>query len=139
MRSIEDINSYSVSGNLTRDAELKYSNSGLAICNFTIASNKNKKKGDEWVEHTNFIDCTIFANKAEAISQYLTKGKKLFIEGDFEQQRWEAEDGGKRQKLVLLPTKIVFGGGGDKDKPAGNTQRQAEPAAADEFEDDVPF
>lgn len=137
MRSVEDINNYSVSGNLTRDAELKYSNSGLAVCNFTIASNKNKKQGDEWVEHTNFIDCTIFANKAESISQYLTKGKKLFIEGQFEQQRWEDKDGNKRQKLVLMPAKIVFGGGGERTSSA--PQKAADTDSSDDFEDDVPF
>lgn len=131
MRKIEDVCNAHVSGNLADDAELKYSNSGTAICSFTLVANTNKKSGDEWESYPNFFDCTIFGRTAESLVQYLVKGKRVFLESRIEQQRWESE-GRKRSKIVLLPSKVILGGDPANHRPAQNT-------SSDSFDDDIPF
>ena len=69
-----DINSVVVIGRLTRDAELRYSNSGTAICKFALANNYSRKQGDSWIEETNFFDAVLMGRRAEALHKYLVKG-----------------------------------------------------------------
>lgn len=127
-KKVENIAHAFISGNLARDAEMKYSNGGLPICNFTVVANTNKKKGDEWESYANFFDCTIFGKTAESLHPYLVKGKLVFIDGKLEQQRWET-DGIKRSKVAILPDKVMLGG--------DRQQSSAETAVRDVFEDDI--
>lgn len=141
-RSVENISHAFVSGNLANDAELKYTNSGLAICSFTVVANTNKKKGEEWESYANFFDCTMFGRGAEALHKYLVKGKMVMIDGRLEQQRWENE-GSKRSKVVILVDKINLGGGGNGDSrpeaPSSDDVAPWEkpPKAAEDFQDDI--
>lgn len=141
-RGVENIAHAFVSGNLANDAELKYTNSGLAICNFTVVANTNKKRGEEWESYANFFDCTMFGRGAEALHKYLVKGKMVMIDGRLEQQRWENE-GGKRSKVVVLVDRINLGGGGQDSRPeapsAGDVAPWEKPpaAAVEDFKDDI--
>lgn len=122
---VEDIIRTVISGNLAADAELKFTNSGLAICNFTVVANNNKKRGDEWESRANFFDCTIFGRSAEALHQYLVKGKRVFIEGRLEQSRWET-DGVKKSKIGVIVDKVILGG-----DPKNHDSRPVAPSADD--------
>lgn len=104
-----DINSVNISGNLTNDPELRTTQSGMPVLSFGLASNdrvKNNRTG-EWEEKPNFIDCTMFGSRAEGISQYLSKGTKVFISGSLRYSSWE-RDGQKRTKIELIINDVVF-------------------------------
>ena len=72
-----DLNHVTLIGRLTRDAELKYTQSGFAISNFSIAVNRRRKNGEQWVEEAHFFDITLYGKSAESLKQYLIKGSRL--------------------------------------------------------------
>ena len=104
------INRVIQSGNLTRDAELRRTQSDLAVLVFSIAVNDRRRKpdSDEWEEVPNFIDCVMFGNRAEALASYLVKGSKVALEGKLRWSQWEAEDGSKRSKHEILVDELEF-------------------------------
>jgi len=98
-------------GRLTRDAELKYTNSGQAVCHFSVATNSRTKKGDQWVDESNYWDIDLWGKRGETINQYLTKGKLVAIHGDMRQDRWE-QDGQTRMKVRINANDVQFLGSG---------------------------
>ena len=101
------INRVVLSGNLTRDAEIRMSQSGMAIVSFGVAVNdrrKNQQTG-EWEDYANFVDCAMFGTRAEKLQPYLEKGTKVAIEGKLRWSQWEHE-GQKRSKLEVIVDEI---------------------------------
>lgn len=101
-------------GNLTRDPELRYIPSGMAVSDVTVAVNDKRKnaKGD-WVEETTFIDVTLWGRTAEVVNEYLSKGSPIFIEGRLKLDSWES-DGQKKYKLRVVCERMqMVGGRGD--------------------------
>lgn len=146
---MSDLNKVILIGRLTRDAELKYTNGGLAVSRFSMAVNRRKKSGDSWTEETDFFDCVLFGRTAEALGQYMTKGKQIGIEGELHQNRWE-QDGQKRSKVEIFVQNIqLLGGGQGGSRAGGAPQRESQsfnqyPAGGEsetspDFEDDIPF
>ncbi len=142
-----DINHVVLVGRLTRDAELRYTNSGVPICKFSIAINRRKKSGDDWVEEANFFDAVLIGRLGEAINQYLTKGKQIGLQGELRQNRWE-QDGQPRSKVEIFATNVqLLGsrGGGSRDSSqygAPSNESKGRPQNdndINEFEDDIPF
>ena len=144
-----DINHVVLVGRLTRDAELKVTNSGLQICKFSIANNYRKKQGENWVEEANFFDCFMMGRRAEALHRYLTKGTQVGVEGALRFSRWET-DGQPRTKVEVMVNEIqLFGGnrgggaprdGGSYEQQGGQPQSQSDSVdSGSDFEDDVPF
>ena len=130
-----DTNKVVIIGRLTRDAEMKYTNNGLAISNFSIAMSKSIKQNDQWVDTTIFInDLSLFGKRAEGLNQYLTKGQQVAINGCLDVDNWEQE-GKKRSKLKVHISDIQLLGG----KSASPQQRSLGGGNAQEFEDDIPF
>lgn len=106
-----DINRWIGSGNLTRDGEMRATQTGTSVCSFGLASNaghRNQQTG-EWEDIPNFIDCTIFGRQAEALQPYLRKGQKVFIEGELRFSQWERE-GQKHSKLEVIVDRLVLAG-----------------------------
>jgi single-strand DNA-binding protein len=134
-----DINHVILIGRLTRDAELKYTTGGTAVCKFSIAVNKKKKQGETWIDEANFFDVTAWAKLAETLSKYLVKGKQVAIDGELQQDRWE-KDGQSHSKVTVNAGNIQLLGGGDakttESKPA---QQAREDTAPPDFPDDIPF
>jgi single-strand DNA-binding protein len=98
-------------GNLTRDIELRYIPSGLAVSDITIAVNDRRKTANgDWVEEATFVDVTLWGRNAEVASEYLSKGSPLLIEGRLKLDRWET-DGQKRSKLRVIGEKMQMLGG----------------------------
>lgn len=95
-------------GNLTRNPELRYAPSGTPILNFGLACTYVYNSGGEKKEDKCFVDCVSFGKTAEAASQYITKGSKIYVEGRLSYRTWEAEGGGKRSKHEIVAEKIVF-------------------------------
>ena len=103
------INRVMISGNLTRDAELRSTQSGTSMLGMGIAVNdrrKNQKTG-EWEDYPNFVDCTMFGTRAEKLQPYLTKGAKVAVEGKLSYRSWE-KDGQRRSKLEVIVDEIEF-------------------------------
>ena len=91
------INRVIITGNLTRDPELRSTASGMPVLGFGVAVNdrrRNQQTG-EWEDYPNFIDCTMFGARAESVSRFLSKGSKVAIEGKLRWSQWE-RDGQKR-------------------------------------------
>lgn len=109
-----DLNVVALTGRLTRDAELKYTNSGLAICAFSVAVNRRRKQGDEWIEEASFFDVTLFGRRGEAVQRYLTKGTQIAVQGELKQDRWE-QDGNRRSKVQIIANDVQMLGGGRGD------------------------
>ena len=106
-----DVNHVLLIGRLTRDAELKYTTTGYPISSFSLALNRRRKEGEQWVEEAHFFDINLFGKTAEALKQYLTKGKQIAVEGELRQDRWE-QDGQSRSKVVIAANNIQLLGGG---------------------------
>ncbi len=103
------INRVIISGNLTRDSELRSTASGLPVLGFGVAVNdrrKNQQTG-EWEDYPNFIDCTMFGARAESLSRDLSKGTKVSVEGKLRWSQWERE-GQKRSKLEVIVDELEF-------------------------------
>lgn len=105
------INRVVVSGNLTRDPELRVTPGGTQVLGFGVAVNdrrRNQQTG-EWEDYPNFIDCTMFGNRAEALSRILRKGIKVAIEGKLRYSSWEDKNGGgRRSKVEIIPDEVVL-------------------------------
>ena len=114
------INRVVISGNLTRDPELRRTQSGMAIMSFGVAVNdrrRNQQTG-EWEDYANFVDCTMFGNRAESLSNYLSKGTKVAIEGKLRYSSWE-RDGQKRSKLEVVVDELEFMSSRDRQQGGG--------------------
>lgn len=107
-----DINTVSMIGRLTRDAELSYTPGGMAIASLSIAINRSVKKGEQWVEEADYFDVKVFGNQGKNLAQYLTKGKQIGIEGYLRQERWE-KDGQKKSRVIINANNIQLLGGKD--------------------------
>lgn len=105
-----DVNHVVLVGRLTRDAELRYTPSGIAVCNFAVAVNRRRKNGDEWSEEVSFFDIVLWGRQGEALNQYLVKGKQVAIDGELRQNRWE-QDGQSRSRIEIIANNLQLLGG----------------------------
>lgn len=145
------INRVIISGNLTRDPELRATASGLPVLGFGVAVNdrrKNQQSG-EWEDYPNFIDCTMFGTRAESLSRFLTKGAKVAIEGKLRWSQWERE-GQKRSKIEVIIDELEFMSSRNDNNNSGGGYSNASsaPAAAPApqvdvsasvYDEDIPF
>lgn len=103
------INKVMITGNLTRDPELRATTNGTQILHFGVAVNdrrRNQQTGD-WEDYPNFVDCVVFGARAEPLSRFLSKGSKVAIEGKLRYSSWE-KDGQKRSKLEVVVDDLDF-------------------------------
>lgn len=157
---MRDINVVVLVGRLTRDSELKYTKSGMPVARFSLAVNRSKKQGEEWVDEASFFDIDFWGKGAEAVNRYLIKGQQVGVEGELRQDRWE-QDGAARSKVVVNATNVrLLGGaaqgtGSTQGASQGNGHDEAAPDAArprqyaqasgpaitpdENFDDDIPF
>jgi len=103
------INRVLISGNLTRDPELRATATGMPVLGMGVAVNDRRKNPTtgEWEDYPNFIDCTMFGARAESVARFLTKGSKVTIEGKLRWSQWE-RDGLKRSKIEVIVDEIEF-------------------------------
>ena len=134
---MNDLNSVIIVGNLTKDIEVKYTQSGSAIGNISIASNRSKKQGDQWVDEVSYFDVVLFGKSVENLQQYLTKGKKVAVQGHLKQDRWKDQQGNNKSKISIISESIQFVGGNNGQKSEDvPPQTEAEQMG---FDADVPF
>jgi len=131
-------------GNLGRDPELRYTPQGTPVCSFSMATNERRKdKSGELQDQTTWFRVTLWGRQAETASQYLTKGRPVYIEGRLRVEEWTDRDGKARHTLEVHGTDMQFIGGGRGEEPpmeraaaAGGGAATEQPDIAD---DDIPF
>jgi single-strand DNA-binding protein len=102
------INQVLLMGNLTRDPELRQTPNGQNVCSFSLALNRSyKDQAGEWKESTDYVDIVAWGPLAERVSQYLSKGRRCFVQGRLQSRSWE-QDGQKRSKLEVLANDVTF-------------------------------
>ena len=149
---MKSLNQCTLLGNLTRDPELRYTPNGNAVISFSIATNRQwfNKETQEKQEFVDYHDIVFWAKAAEIISQFVSKGSKILVQGRLQTRSWEGKDGVKRYKTEIIGNDFVlFGSKGDA-KPAGAVKPEEapaevepEPTEGDKSEevnpDDIPF
>ena len=143
-----NLNKVLLIGNLTRDPELRYIPSGTAVAEFGLAIN-NKWTGKDGQKHeeVTFVDVTLWARQAELASEFLSKGRQVFIEGRLQLDQWQDKDGQKRSRLRVVGERMQFlgapsGKGGDagSEKAPPPPEEFGEPAPADQAGgEEIPF
>lgn len=110
-----NLNHVIISGNLTRDPEIRQLAEGKMVTHFSIANNR-KWKGNDGIQHeeVNFIDCEAWARTAEMVGQYLTKGSGCVVLGRLKLESWTDKEGGKRSKLKVVVESVQFVGSRSK-------------------------
>ena len=130
------INRANISGNLTRDPELRATQGGTEVLSFSVAVNdrrKNQQTG-EWEDAPNFIDCVMFGSRAVALSRILAKGVKVAVDGKLRQSTWETKDGSKRSKIEVVVDEVdIMSGGGQRQ------QQRQQPQQPDFYDENIPF
>lgn len=140
---MSDINNVSLTGRLTRDPELRVTAGGTQLLSFTLAFNtsvRNRQTG-EWDERSNFIDCTMFGKRAEALLNFLAKGQKVAIAGKLRYATWD-KDGQRHSKLDLIVDEIEFLGrrqGAARPAQVPDAPQAPMPPVVDAYDDDIPF
>ena len=119
-------------GNLTRDIELRYAQSGSAIANTAIATTRKFTQNGERKEEVCFMDITFFGKSAEVANQYLRKGSKILVEGRIKFDQWVAQDGSKRSKhSVIVETMQMLDNKADSQAQAPQENQNYEQPAQD--------
>jgi len=160
-----NVNVVVITGNLTRDPELRHTGGGTAVCELRVAVNSRRKDGNtgEWMDKPNFFDVVVWGAQGENCATYLQKGRPVAIEGRLDWREWEAkEGGGKRQAVQIIANTVQFlgsrdggggGGQGNANGGGGFTPQSDVPADTSDFqgagvggggggggqEDDIPF
>lgn len=126
-------------GNLGRDPELRYTQSGQPLTRFSLATNERFKQGDDWQERTEWHRVVVWGKQAENCAQYLQKGRSVYIEGRLQTRDWEDKEGNKRQTTEIVAQTVQFlgsrGEGGQRNAP--EPPPPAAPGGGDG--DDIPF
>ena len=157
-----NINVVAITGNLTKDPELRSTPSGTSVCKLRVAVNSRRKDGQsgEWVDKPNYFDVTVWGAQGENCANYLSKGRPVAVDGRLDWREWEAQDGTKRQAVEIIANSVQFlgsrdgsGGGGNgnggggggfsppqSDVPADESDFAPAPSGSGApSEDDIPF
>ena len=152
-----NINRVVLTGNLTRDPELRSLPSGTSVCDLRIACNTRRKDSasGEWVDKPNYFNVKVWGAQGENAARYLSKGRPVAIDGRLEWREWETQEGAKRQEIDIIADSVQFlgsredasAGGGfvgsgpsqGGDVPVDNRDYQPAPVGAGTGDDDIPF
>ena len=152
-----NINRVVLTGNLTRDPELRNTSGGTPVCSLRIATNTRRKDGSgNWVDKPNYFDVTVWGAQGENCAQYLSKGRPVAIDGRLEWREWQDQQGNKRESIDIIADNVQFlssqeglnGGAGNGFRPQSDI-----PVSTDDFapapvggggggsapDDDIPF
>ncbi len=151
-----NINRVVLTGNLTRDPELRSLPSGNSVCDLRIACNTRRKNNStgEWEDKPNYFNVSVWGAQGENCARFLAKGRPVALDGRLEWREWEAQDGTKRQAVDIIADSVQFlgsrddasgngfaGGGnsGRSDIPIDDRDFQPAPVAGSSGDDDIPF
>ncbi|ADB54311.1 single-stranded DNA-binding protein [Conexibacter woesei] len=153
-----NINRVVMTGNLTRDPELRSTPSGMSVCSLRIACNTRRKgAGGEWEDKPNFFDVTVWGAQGENCARYLAKGRPIALDGRLEWREYVTQEGQRRQAIDIIADSVQFLGGRDEagtgngfasprpdvaggsDVPIDSQDFRSAPAPSAPADDDIPF
>src|SRR5215207_7366558 len=153
-----NINRVVLTGNLTRDPELRSLQSGMSVCSLRIASNTRRKDqaSGEWQDKPNYFSVTVWGAQGENCARFLSKGRPVALDGRLEWREWQGQDGAKRESVEIIADSVQFLGGRDEaaigatgngfaphsDVPADTSDFAPQPVGARPSapaDDDIPF
>lgn len=133
-----NVNVVVITGNLTRDPELRSTGGGTSVCEMRVAVNSRRKNGQtgQWEDKANYFDVVVFGAQADNCAQYLQRGRPVAVEGRLDWREWEAKDGsGKRQAVQVIANTVQFlgsrDGGGAPNGNGGGQQQSYSPPQSD--------
>jgi len=127
------LNKIVIMGRLTRDPELRQTQSGTNVANFTLACDRDLKNKQTGERETDFIDCVAWAQKADFLANYFSKGRMAVVEGRLQLRDWTDNDGNKRRNAEIVADNIYFGDSKSDSQPA------TQPVPAQDITDELPF
>lgn len=145
------INKASISGNLTRDPELRTTQSGTSVLSMGVAVNERVKRGDQWEDRPSYVDVTVWGARAEALAKFLRKGLRVAVSGRLRQDRWQdRQTGENRSRLGIVADEVDVmtprDRGQERQVPAQQQAQQAAipyaapaPEQQDPYDEDIPF
>jgi single-strand DNA-binding protein len=142
---VENINSVNLTGNLTRDPELRSTPGGTSVCKMRIAVNGRRKVEGEWVDKPNYFDVTVWGSRGESCAKYLSKGRPVAIHGRLDWREWETNEGAKRQSVEIVGETVQFlyvkDGDGETASATDSHEESGQLAGvgASGGDDDIPF
>ena len=145
-----NINRVIITGNLTRDPELRSTPGGTSVCSLRVAVNTRGKDADgQWVDKPNYFDVTVWGQQGENCAQYLAKGRPVAVDGRLRWREWEDREGGKRQAVDIIADSVQFLGSRDSTQMNGARESevtadlsdfdQAGVASGGGSDDEIPF
>jgi single-strand DNA-binding protein len=144
-----NINRVTITGNLTRDPELRATPGGTSVCSLRVAVNSRRKDAEtnQWVDKPNYFDVTVWGQQGENCAQYLSKGRPVAVDGRLNWREWQAQDGSKRQSVDIIADSVQFLGSRDGAQVNGSppSDLQTDTSDFDEVpvasgaDDDIPF
>ncbi len=149
----KSVNKVILIGNLGKDPEMKHTSGGTAVATMTIATNERfKDKNGEWQDRTEWHNVVLWQRLAEIASEYLKKGRSVYVEGRLQTRSWEDKQGQKRYTTEIVASDLVLLGGGRGEEGGGRSSRGSDfdqsgnsdfdsaPARSTEItDDDIPF
>jgi len=149
------LNKVTIIGNLGRDPEMRYTQSGTPVCNLRVGVTERRNKGETegWQDHTEWFTVACFGKTAENAGRYLKKGRQVYVDGRLQTRIWEDREGGKRHSFEIVANQVLFLGSGSKEGAestgnafAGSSDFRPVSAPSNEFEppsgfvdEDIPF
>lgn len=135
------LNHITIMGRLVKDPEIRTTQSGVSVCGFTVAVDRDfSGKGEEKL--TDFFDCTAWRGTADFIGKYFSKGRMIVVDGSLQNDRWQDKDGNNRVSAKIVANNVYFGDSkrndGDTQNNAGELKQQFTEIAND-VEGDLPF
>jgi len=145
-----NINRVVLTGNLTRDPELRTTPSGTSVCSLRLACNTRRRDSSgEWADKPNYFDITVWGAQGENCANYLSKGRPVAVDGRLEWREWDDQQGNKRQAVDIIADSVQFLGSRDGGENGGRFATQSDvPADTGDFaktpaggaaDDDIPF
>ena len=146
-----NINRVILTGNLTRDPELRSTPGGTSVCSLRIAVNSRRKDGQsgQWVDKPNYFDVTVWGAQGENCAQYLSRGRPVAVDGRLEWREWDDQNGNKRQAVDIIADSVQFlgsreggaqmNGGSESDVPVDTSDYDQAGVASGSSDDEIPF
>ena len=152
---MRDIAAATLSGNLTRDVELKQLPSGAEVARLRVASSARRRNGEEWVDKTNYFTVEVYGAQARACAQYLSRGSRVVVDAELDWREWTDQQQNKREAVTFRARQVLFegsrpgsasvdgsaeqNGGGEEAAPSGEPETVGAAAAGTAGADDLPF
>jgi single-strand DNA-binding protein len=139
---MQDVNSITLVGRLTRDPELRSTASGLSVASLRLAYTQSRKSASgQWEEEAGYIDVTVFGNQADTVTKFLAKGRQIVVQGRLDFRQWKTDEGESRSATQIIANQVQFIGANEngQTRASNPVAAQSNPSNAPRDDLDIPF